>query len=397
MRGTDRLEKLSESQTLALTKRVRELQAEGKDIVGLTLGEPDFDTPDHIREAAVEAIRQGFTHYPPVAGIPELRKAVAEKFKRDYGCEYGPQNVVVSTGAKQSVINVVMSVLNPGDLCVLIAPYWVSYLEMVKMADAEAHVVHTHVENGYKITPEELEQALSPETKLIIFNSPNNPTGSTYSKEELGALAAVLAKFPNLTILSDEIYEHITYDVEPACMASFPSIADRCVIVNGVSKGFAMTGWRIGYMVGPTWVAQLCEKYQGQITSGACSISQKAAVAAISGPMKPTHDMRDAFRERRDFMGAELDKIQGLKNYCPEGAFYFYPDISAFLGKRTPSGRIVNDVDDLSMYLLDEGGVAVIPGTAFGTTQHLRISYAYNMDMLKKGILRIQNCLNALK
>lgn len=397
MKGSDRLEKLSESQTLALTKRVRELQAQGRDIVGLTLGEPDFDTPTHIRNAAIDAIRDGFTHYPPVAGIPDLRQAVADKFKRDYGLAYKPANVVVSTGAKQSVINVVMSLLNPGDECVLIAPYWVSYLEMIKMADGEARVVDTDVANGYKLDPADLEAAITPQTRLIIFNSPNNPTGTTYSRAELKAIAEVLARHPQVHIISDEIYEHLAYDTETACMASFPEIAERVIVVNGVSKGFAMTGWRIGYIVAPVWIAQLCEKFQGQITSGACSISQKATVAALTGPMEPTFAMRDEFKKRRDFMGGELNKIPGLKNYTPDGAFYFYPDVSHFIGKRTPGGVLIADVDDLSMYLLDEGGVAVIPGTAFGTDKHVRISYAYGMDLLRKGLQRISESLTALQ
>lgn len=397
MKGSDRLEKLSESQTLALTKRVRELQAQGRDIVGLTLGEPDFDTPTHIRNAAIDAIRDGFTHYPPVAGIPDLRQAVVDKFQRDYGLSYKPANVVVSTGAKQSVINVVMSLLNPGDECVLVAPYWVSYLEMVKMADGEARVVDTDVANGYKLDPADLEAAITPQTRLIIFNSPNNPTGTTYSKAELKAIADVLARHPHVYIISDEIYEHLAYDTETACMASFPEIAERVVVVNGVSKGFAMTGWRIGYIVAPVWIAQLCEKFQGQITSGACSISQKATVAALNGPMEPTYTMRDEFKKRRDFMGGELNKIPGLKNYTPDGAFYFYPDVSHFLGKRTPAGELIGDVDALSMYLLDQGGVAVIPGTAFGTDKHVRISYAYGMDMLRKGLQRIADSLTALQ
>lgn len=397
MKGSDRLEKLSESQTLALTKRVRELQAQGRDIVGLTLGEPDFDTPTHIRNAAIDAIRDGFTHYPPVAGIPDLRQAVADKFKRDYGLTYKPANVVVSTGAKQSVINVVMALLNPGDECVLIAPYWVSYLEMIKMADGEARVVDTDVANGYKLDPADLEAAITPQTRLIIFNSPNNPTGTTYSRAELKAIAEVLARHPQVYIISDEIYEHLAYDTETACMASFPEIAERVIVVNGVSKGFAMTGWRIGYIVAPVWIAQLCEKFQGQITSGACSISQKATVAALTGPMEPTFAMRDEFKKRRDFMGGELNKIPGLKNYTPDGAFYFYPDVSHFIGKRTPGGVLIADVDDLSMYLLDEGGVAVIPGTAFGTDKHVRISYAYGMDLLRKGLQRISESLTALQ
>lgn len=397
MKGSKRLEVLSESQTLALTKLVRQLQAEGKDVVGLTLGEPDFDTPQHIRDAAIAAINEGFTHYTPVAGIPQLRTAIAADYDAVSNSHYKAANVVVSNGAKQSVVNVVMSLLDPGDEVIIPSPYWVSYIEIFKMAEAVVREVHTTLETGYKMTPDQLEAAITPKTKMLLLNSPNNPTGGMYSLEEAAALVAVLDRHPHVILVSDEIYEHIWFEHPTVCFARFTTILDRLVIISGVSKGFAMTGWRIGYSLGPKWIAELCEKYQGQITSGASSVSQKAALAAYTGTMQPTEDMRLEFKKRRDFMGAKLDAIPHLKSYTPPGAFYFYPDLSAFLGKRTPKGEVIRDIDHLTEYLLLEGGVAVIPGTAFGTDSHVRISYAYAMDVLEKGCERLATALNALK
>lgn len=396
MKGTKRLQMLSESQTLALTKLVRQLQAEGKDVVGLTLGEPDFDTPDHIREAAIAAIREGFTHYTPVAGIPQLRQAIAAVYK-PHGADYTQANVVVSNGAKQSVVNVVMSLLDPGDEVIIPVPYWVSYIEIFKMAEAEVNEVQTTIESGYKMTAAQLEAAITPKTKMVLLNSPNNPTGGMYSQAEAAALVKVLEKHPDIILVSDEIYEHIWFEHPTVCFASFPSILDRLVIISGVSKGFAMTGWRIGYSISPKWIAELCEKYQGQITSGASSVSQKAALAAYTGSMEPSEKMRLEFKRRRDFMGAKLQAIPQLRSYNPPGAFYFYPDLSAFLGKTTPKGETIRDIDHLTEYLLLEGGVAVIPGTAFGTDCHVRISYAYAMEILEKGCERLASALNALK
>jgi aspartate aminotransferase len=396
MKGTKRLQMLSESQTLALTKLVRQLQAEGKDVVGLTLGEPDFDTPDHIRAAAIAAINEGFTHYTPVAGIPALRQAIAAIYQ-PHGAEYTAANVVVSNGAKQSVVNVVMSLLDPGDEVVIPVPYWVSYIEIFKMAEANVIEVQTTLDNGYKMTAAQLEAAITPKTKMLLLNSPNNPTGGMYSREEAAALVAVLERHPNVILVSDEIYEHIWFDHPTVCFASFPSILDRLVIISGVSKGFAMTGWRIGYSVSPKWISELCEKYQGQITSGASSVSQRAALAAYTGPLEPTEKMRLKFLERRDFMGEKLKNIPHLRSYSPPGAFYFYPDLSYFIGKKTAKGDVIRDIDHLTEYLLLEGGVAVIPGTAFGTDSHIRISYAYAMDVLEKGCDRIAQALNALQ
>lgn len=397
MKGTKRLQMLSESQTLALTKLVRQLQAEGKDVVGLTLGEPDFDTPDHIREAAIAAIREGFTHYTPVAGIPQLRTAIARDYDQVAPGHYQAANVVVSNGAKQSVVNVVMSLVDPGEEVIIPCPYWVSYIEIFKMAEANVVEVPTTIENGYKMTAAQLEAAITPRTKMLLINSPNNPTGGMYTLEEAAELVAVLERNPHVVLVSDEIYEHIWFEHPTVCFARFESIRDRLVIISGVSKGFAMTGWRIGYTLSPQWIAELCEKYQGQITSGASSVSQKAALAAYTGSMEPSEKMRLEFKARRDYMGARLAAIPGLKSYNPPGAFYFYPDLGAFIGKTTPKGEKIRDIDHLTEYLLMEGGVAVIPGTAFGTDRHVRISYAYAMEYLEKGCDRMAQALNALK
>lgn len=397
MIGSSRLQKLAESETLAMAKKVRRLIASGKDIIGLTLGEPNFDTPDHIREAAIEAIHAGHTHYPPVAGIPALRQAVADKFQREYGLDTRKENVMVSTGAKQSLVNIIMSLVNPGERGILLAPYWVSYREMLKMADAEVHVIESGVETEFKISPAELEAAITPGTRLLILNNPSNPTGSTYTKDELAGLVAVLEKHPQVYVISDEIYEYISYGQPHTCLATFSSIRDRVIVVNGVSKGFAMTGWRIGFTVGPEEIIQLCEKYQGQITSGANTIAQHAALKALNSPLDSTHAMRDSFQERRDFVFQALDAIEGLEVFVPPGAFYFYPDVSGTFGKQTPSGKRIENVQDFCDYLLDEALVAVISGTAFGTHKHVRISYAYSMDKLREGMNRITHHLSLLK
>ncbi len=397
MKGSKRLDVLSESQTLALTKLVRQLQAEGKDVVGLTLGEPDFDTPDHIRQAAIAAINEGFTHYTPVAGIPALRTAIADLYRKYCGADVGAANVVVSNGAKQSVVNAVMSLVDPGDGVIMSAPYWVSYLEIFKMAEADVTIIETDIDSGFKMTAAQMEAAITPKTKMVLLNSPNNPTGAMYNLQEVEAMVAVLERHPHVILVSDEIYEHIWFVHESVSFARFASIADRLVIISGVSKGFAMTGWRIGYVMASKWIAELCEKYQGQITSGASSISQKAALAAFTGPMEPSDRMREEFLRRRDFMGKKLAMIPGLKTDNPPGAFYFYPDVSHFLGKTSPAGMKVDDIDQLAHYLLMEGNVAVIPGSAFGTDSHIRISYAYAMDILEKGVQRLASALNALK
>lgn len=397
MKGTDRLNVLTESETLAISKQVRKLISEGRDIVGLTLGEPDFDTPEHIREAAIQAIQEGFTHYPPVAGIPELREGIARKLREENNIPAQAENVVVSTGAKQALVNSIMCLVNPGDEVILIQPYWVSYREMLKMAEAKIVELETTVDSGFKITPQELEAAITPRTRMVIFNSPNNPTGGMYTPDEVRALAAVVARHPEVFILSDEIYEHIHYEVEPMSFAAIPEVYEQTVTVNGFSKSFAMTGWRVGYAAAPVWIAKLMDKFQGQITSGTNSIAMKASVAAINGSLKPTRAFTREFRERRDYMAGRLDQMEGVKYYLPPGAFYFYPNLSAFFGKTTPQGQLIDNIGDLCDYLLMEGGLAVVPGIAFGTTDHIRMSYAYNMETLEAAMDRLKKSLAALK
>jgi aspartate aminotransferase len=396
MKGSIRINLLEESQTLAISKRVRELKAEGKDIVGLTLGEPDFDTPDHIREAASVAISQGFTHYPPVAGIPELRAAVARKFQGQNNLPIEPSGVVISTGAKQSLLNAIMALVNPGDEVIMPVPFWVSYAEMVKMAEAHAVLVPTGIEDGFKMSAERLEAAITPKTKMLIFSSPSNPSGSMYSKEELQAWVEVLKKYPNIFVLADEIYELISFGTPHISIGSFPEIADRVITINGVSKGFAMTGWRIGFLGAPKWIAELCEKYQGQVTSGACSIAQKAALAAVSSDLTPSLNMTKTFHQRRDAFYKELSEIPGFRCLLPDGAFYMYPDISDLLGKRTPDGQILKTPQDFSLYLLDQVGVAVVSGEAFGTDKHIRLSFACSDETLREATARIRKAVSLL-
>jgi aspartate aminotransferase len=396
MNGSDRINFLTESQTLAVAKRVRELKAQGEDILSLTLGEPDFDTPEHIRNAAIQAINQGFTHYPPVAGIPELRQAVAEKFSKLNNLPYKAENILISTGAKQSLINAVMSLVNPGDEVIIPAPYWVSYVEMVKMAEATPVIIPTSIESGFKLKAEQLEAQITHKTRMLIYSSPSNPAGSMYSAEELESLVAVLEKHPGIFILSDEIYEFITYGKKHVSIGSFPSLTDRTITINGVSKAFAMTGWRIGFLGAPKWITDLCEKFQGQVTSGTCSIAQKAAVAAMTESLEPTYAMVREFQRRNDAGYALLSEIPGIKIIKPEGAFYFYPDIKGFLGKCTPQGKILNTVDDLCLYLLDEAKVAVVTGTAFGSETNIRLSFATSLNILEKSIERIRTALLAL-
>lgn len=388
---------ITESATLAITKKVRELVAQGKDVVGLTLGEPDFDTPEHIKQAAKKAIDDNITHYPPVAGFPQLRKAIADKLNRENGLSYTAQDVLVSTGAKQSVFNAMNALCNPGDEAIVPAPFWVSYREMLIIAGATVIEIECSIENAFKITPAQLEKAITPKTKLMIFSSPSNPTGSMYTREELEGLAAVLRKYPQIFVITDEIYELIAFEKSHVSFASLPGMFERSILINGMSKGFAMTGWRLGYMATANKeLLYLCEKVQGQITSGANSIAQMAAIAALNGDMQPAREMTAAFKARRDRMFAQLSEIKNLKVILPDGAFYFYPDVSAFIGKTTPEGQTLSDVDALCLYLID-CGVAVIPGSAFGTQSHIRISYAYSPDVLDKGVSRLKEGLERLR
>ncbi|MGM0649652.1 MAG: pyridoxal phosphate-dependent aminotransferase [Bacteroidota bacterium] len=390
-----RLEKLSVSATLAMTQKSGELKEQGHDVVNLSIGEPDFDTPQHIKDAAIKAIQENWTHYPPVPGYPELRKAISEKLKRENNLNYNPGQIMVSAGAKHSLINVILSVVDPGDEVIVPAPYWVSYVEMVKLADATPVVLKCGIESDFKMRPEQLDKAINDKTRLILFSSPSNPTGSLYTKAELKALADVLKEYPRIIILSDEIYEHINFETKHQSIAQFDTVCDSTVIVNGVSKGYAMTGWRIGYMAGPQWIIKACQKLQGQFTSGACSIAQKAAEAAINGGTEASAEMTKVFKKRRDIVLDLLKDIPGMKTNTPGGAFYVFPDISFYLGK-SYGNTIIHNSGDLAMYLLETAHVATVGGDAFGAPECLRLSYATSDENLVKAIKRIKEALAKL-
>ena len=392
----ERINNLSESETLAMARMSRELKAKGIDVISLSLGEPDFNTPDHIKQAAKDAIDKNFTFYPPVNGYPELREAICQKLKRDNDLDFKPDNIVVSTGAKQSIANVVMSLLNPGDEVIIPAPYWVSYKEVIKLAEAKPIYVRADIKHDFKITPEQLQKAITPNTKLFIFSSPCNPTGSVYTKKELKALADVFTLHDHVYVLSDEIYEHINFSGKHESIAQFENIRDRVIIINGVSKAFAMTGWRIGYLAAPIEIAKACNKLQGQITSGACSIAQKASLAAISGDLSSVKIMLKAFHERRDLVVNLLNEIPGMKTNNPQGAFYVFPDISYYFGK-TDGKVTIHNAPELCDYILNKVYVALVPGNAFGDPNCLRISYATSNELLVEAIRRIKQALSELK
>ena len=390
---SDRINAMEVSATLGMAAKTRELKAEGKDIVGLSLGEPDFDIPDFIKEAAIEAIQQNYSKYTPIDGYLELREAICEKFKRDNNLNYKPSQIVVSTGAKQCLANVALAMLNPGDEVIFPAPYWVSYKEIAKMAGGVPIEVHTTIENNFKITPAQLEAAITPKTKMVWFNTPCNPSGSIYSKAELEALAVVLRKHPHIFILSDEIYEYINFTNERVTsIAEIDGLYERTITVNGMSKAFAMTGWRIGYMGAPEWIAKACAKVQGQVTSGANAIAQRASIAALKAPKSKIQYMVDEFKRRRDLVLQLLNEIEGFKLNIPEGAFYVFPDISSFFGK-TLRGRIINNASDFSLYLLEEAMVATVTGEAFGDANCIRFSYAASEKDLREAIRRIKESL----
>ena len=396
---SDRINKLAESETLAMSRKSRELKALGHDVVNLSLGEPDFFTPEHIKIAAREALDGNFTFYPPVAGYLELREAICRKLKRDNKLTYTPDQIVVSTGAKQSIANCVLTLLNPGDEIIIPSPYWVSYKEIIKLADAVGVFVPAKLENDFKITPEQLEAAITPKSKVFLFSSPCNPTGSVYSRDELGTLAAVLARHPNIIVISDEIYEHINFVGSHESIAQFDMIRDRVVVINGVSKGFAMTGWRLGYMAGPRIIAQACDKLQGQITSGTCTISQRAAIAAMNTNPETSADLKsmlEAFHSRRDLMLEWLKDIPGIKTNVPAGAFYIFADVKYYFGKSNGTVTI-NTGSDFCDYLLDTVYVALVPGVAFGDPDCIRISYATSADKLKEAVRRMKDALSKLK
>ena len=392
---SDRINNLAESQTLAMAKKSRELQAQGKDIISLSIGEPDFDTPQFIKDAAKAAIDNNITRYSPVAGYLDLRKAISEKFKRDNHLTYTPEQIIVSTGAKQSIANIILSLVNPGEEVIVPIPYWVSYIETIKLAEGVPVTIPTSVESNFKISPEQLKKAITPKTKMIVFSTPCNPSGSVYNKEELKALAEVIIQFPDLYIISDEIYEYINFIGKHESIAQFDFIYDRVITVNGMSKGFAMTGWRIGYIGAPLWIAQACEKMQGQFTSGTSSISQMAALEAAKADPSVTVEMRDAFKKRRDLVLASLNEIPGLKTNTPDGAFYIFFDISSYFGKSYNTYTIKNS-HDLSMFLLEEGNIALVSGDAFGDDNCIRFSYAAAEKTLIEAVKRIKESLAKL-
>jgi len=390
---SDRINAMEVSATLGMAAKTRELKAEGKDIIGLSLGEPDFDIPDFIKEAAIKAVQQNYSKYTPIDGYLELREAICEKFRRDNNLHYKPSQIVVSTGAKQCLANVALAMLNPGDEVVFPAPYWVSYKEIAKMAGGGPLEGSTTNENDFKITPAQLEAAITPKTKMVWFNTPCNPSGSIYSKEELEALAVVLRKHPNIFILSDEIYEYINFTNERVTsVAEIDGLYERTITVNGMSKAFAMTGWRIGYMGAPEWIAKACTKVQGQITSGANAIAQRASIAALKTPKSKIQYMVDEFKKRRDLVLQLLSEIDGFKLNVPEGAFYVFPDVSSFFGK-TLRGRNIHNATDFSLYLLEEAMVATVTGEAFGDANCIRFSYAASEKDLREAIRRIKESL----
>lgn len=393
---SDRINRLSESQTLAMAKKSRELQAQGLDIISLSIGEPDFDTPDFIKDAAKDAIDKNFTHYTPVPGYLDVREAISEKFKRDNNLVYKPENIVVSTGAKQSIANVVLSLVNPGEEVIIPVPYWVSYVEIVKMAEGTPVFIQTNVETNFKFTAEQLKKAITPKTRLLMFSSPCNPSGSVYTKEELKAIADVVANHPNLYVISDEIYEHINYSGKHESFAQFENVFNQTITINGVSKAYAMTGWRIGFIGAPKWIADACEKMQGQFTSGTCSIAQKAAGVAVKAPSNVTHAMRDDFKRRRDVVYSLLKEIPGLKTNLPDGAFYFFPDVTYYFGKSFEKYHIKNS-NDLCMFLLDKALVGIVSGDAFGDNNCMRFSYAVSEAKLRESIRRMKEALALLK
>lgn len=395
---SNRILSLSESATLEMTRLSRELKSEGKDVIALSIGEPDFNTPQNVKDAGKLAIDNNITHYPPVPGFLELREAIAAKLKRDNNLDYGPENIVVSTGAKHSLINVFMCILNDGDEVIIPAPYWVSYPEMVGLSGGKSVVINTDIDSDFKIKPEDIEKAITTNTKAFLFNSPSNPTGSVYTYEELSEIAKVLVKYPDILIIADEIYEYITFDSEHYSLGSFPELKDQLVIVNGVSKGMAMTGWRVGYIAGPKFIASACGKLQGQYTSGTGSISQMAALEAVKtdpNKSKEVSDMVKAFRERRDLLIDLVKEIPGIKSNVPNGAFYLFPDVSYYYGKSF-GDTTINGSTELCMYLLNEVYVALVPGEAFGSPECIRISYAASKEVIKEAVARIKLALSRL-
>ena len=393
---SDRVLAMEESATLKMAKLARQLRDEGHDVIALSLGEPDFDTPDHIKEAAKKALDEGFTKYTPVPGLPELREAICRKFKRDNDLDFDISQIVVSNGAKQSIANLCMALLNTGDEAIIFAPYWVSYSAIIKVAGGVPIPVNAGIEQDFKVTPEQLEDAITDKTRIVLFSSPCNPTGSVYTYDELKEIAAVITRHPNITIISDEIYEHINFTGKHASIGAFTEVRDRTVTVNGFSKGFAMTGWRLGYIGAPQAIASACSKIQGQNTSGATSFGQKAAAFALDADMGPTNKMRAAYLSRRDIIVDLLGAIPGVQINRPTGAFYVFPNVSAFIGRRF-NGEVIQTSDDLAMYLLTNAHVATVAGSAFGDPDCIRISYAASEEQIREAISRISVALNQLE
>tara|TARA_B110000444_G_scaffold96263_1_gene91229 strand:+ start:1360 stop:2544 length:1185 start_codon:yes stop_codon:yes gene_type:complete len=389
---SERINSLPVSETLAMAAKARELKNKGLDIIGLSLGEPDFNTPEFIKDAAIQAVKDNWNSYSPVDGYADLKESICLKFKRDNGLNYKPSQVVVSTGAKQSIANVCMVLLNPGDEVLLPAPYWVSYSAIATLAEAKSVIIPSSIETDFKITPDQLENAITPKTKLVMFNSPNNPSGTIYTESEYRALGKVLEKYPDIHILSDEIYEHINYGTDHFSIAAIPELYDRTITVNGVAKAFAMTGWRIGYIGAPEWIAKACNKMQGQITSGANCIAQRATIAALEAPVDKIQYMIDEFAKRREMIIGLLINIPGFKMNQPQGAFYVFPDISYYFGK-TIQGKTISSASDFSMFLLEEANVATVTGEAFGNNACIRISYAASVEDIQEAVKRIAKSL----
>jgi aspartate aminotransferase len=387
-----RINSLPVSETLAMAAKARELKNQGIDIIGLSLGEPDFNTPEFIKDAAIDAVNENWNSYSPVDGYADLKEAICKKFKRDNGLNYKPSQVVVSTGAKQSIANLCMVLLDPGDEVLLPAPYWVSYSAIATLAEAKSIVIPSTIETDFKITPEQLEAAITPKTKLVMFNSPNNPSGTIYTEAEYRALGKVLEKHPDIYILSDEIYEHINYGTTHFSIAAIPELYDRTITVNGVAKAFAMTGWRIGYIGAPGWIAKACNKMQGQITSGANCIAQRATIAALEAPVSNIQYMIDEFAKRRIMIIELLSEIPGFRMNQPQGAFYVFPDVSHYFGK-TIQGKTINNASDFSMFLLEKAHVATVTGQAFGNDACIRISYAASVENIQEAVTRIAKAL----
>lgn len=390
-----RIKTMLPSATLEMAQKSRELKQQGVDIISLSLGEPDFDTPDYIKEAGIRAIEKNYSKYPPVPGYMELREAIAHKLKRDNNLEYKPSQVVVSTGAKQSLANIFLSVLDPGDEVIIFAPYWVTYFEQVKLAEGVPVVIQSDISTDFKINVKELEEAITEKTKLVIFSSPCNPSGTVFTKEDLREIAQVIANYPKITIISDEIYELINFDGTHESIAQFPEVKEQTVIVNGVSKGFSMTGWRIGYIAAPQWLADACIKAQGQITSGTSTVSQMAALEAIANTPEKIRYMVDEFKERKELVVAGLNEIEGVECNNPQGAFYVFPDVSSYFGK-SYQGKTIRNASELALFILEQGQVSVVTGEAFGSDTTIRISYASSKESLVEAIKRIKNSLALL-